>query len=140
MVEHARAAGVSGDPVIRQAIARLITMQRASAWTAERARVARALGAPPGAEGSIGKLAASTIAPGVSESARDDRWRERSVIGPDSPFGGIIAEILMSVPGQSIAGGTDEIQKNILAEKVLGLPGEIRVDRDVPFSQIRHRG
>ncbi len=140
VVEHARAAGVSGDPVIRQAIARLITMQRASAWTAERARVARALGAPPGAEGSIGKLAASTIARESAKVHAMIAGASALVIGPDSPFGGIIAEILMSVPGQSIAGGTDEIQKNILAEKVLGLPGEIRVDRNVPFSQIRHRG
>ena len=140
VIEHARAAGVSDDPVVRQAIARLITLQRTATWTAERARVARALGARPGAEGSVGKLAASNVA---RESARVHSMIAGAaalLTGPDSPFGGVIAEVLMSVPSQSIAGGTDEIQKNILAEKVLGLPTEIRVDKDVPFSQIKHRG
>ena len=140
VIEHARAAGVSANPVIRQAIARLLTLQRVSSWTAERARAARALGTPPGAEGSIGKLAASNIA---RESARVHAMIAGAagmLTGPDSPFGGVIAEVLMSVPAQSIAGGTDEIQKNILAEKVLGLPGEVRIDRDVPFSQIRRHG
>jgi alkylation response protein AidB-like acyl-CoA dehydrogenase len=140
VIEHARAAGVTGDPVIRQAVARLITMQRASEWTAERARAARAAGARPGAEGSIGKLAASNIA---RESAKVHSMIAAAgalITGPDSPLHGIIAEVLMSVPGQSIAGGTDEIQKNIVAEKMLGLPPEIRVDRDVPFSQVRGRG
>jgi alkylation response protein AidB-like acyl-CoA dehydrogenase len=140
VIEHARAAGVADDPVIRQAIARLLTMQRVSSWTAERARAARALGARPGAEGSIGKLAASNIA---RESARVHAMiagAKALLTGSDSALGGVIAEVLMSVPGQSIAGGTDEIQKNILAEKVLGLPGEVRVDKDIPFSQIKHRG
>jgi alkylation response protein AidB-like acyl-CoA dehydrogenase len=139
-VEHARAAGVASDPVVRQAIARLITLHRVSAWTAERARAARALGARPGAEGSIGKLAASNVA---RESARVHSLIAGAaglLTGPGATLDGVIAEVLMSVPAVSIAGGTDEIQKNILAEKVLGLPAEIRVDRDVPFSQIKGRG
>jgi alkylation response protein AidB-like acyl-CoA dehydrogenase len=139
-IEHARIAGVAGDPVIRQAIARLITLQRVSAWTAERAAVARARGARPGAEGSVGKLALSNLA---REAARVHSMIARAqglLTGPESPMGGTIAEVLLSVPAQSIAGGTDEIQKNIIAEKVLGLPPEVRIDKDIPFARIRARG
>jgi alkylation response protein AidB-like acyl-CoA dehydrogenase len=137
VIEHARMAGVHRDPLIRQAIARLITMQRVSQWTAERARAARASGRQPGAEGSIGKLAASNIAREAARVHAMIAAADGLLTGPSSRYDGVIAEVLVSVPAQSIAGGTDEIQKNILAERMLGLPAEPRQDKDVPFNRTR---
>jgi hypothetical protein len=56
--------------------------------------------------------------------------------GDDSPMDGVIAEILISTPATSIAGGTDEIQKNIISERVLKMPKEIRMDADRPFRDV----
>ncbi len=137
VVEHARQAGVSDDPVLRQEIARLLAVQNASRWTAERARAQRAAGRLPGAEGSIGKLAASAIARDAARVHSRIAGAAGLLSGPDAAFDGTIAEILLSVPAQSIAGGTDEIQRNILGERVLGLPREPAPDRDLPFNQTR---
>ncbi len=57
-------------------------------------------------------------------------------MGEDMPIAGIFEEALLYSPALRIAGGTDEIMRNIIAERVLGLPQDVRVDKDVPFREI----
>lgn len=135
-IDRARSRHVASDRIVRQELVALRSFQRASEWTAERAKMARALGRPPGSEGSIGKLA-------LSEVARTSNRVHSTIAGAQAmlrdggdPLDAVIAEVLVSTPAQSIAGGTDEIQRNIIGESVLGLPREPAVDRDVPFGRV----
>ena len=62
------------------------------------------------------------------------------VKGEDAPMDGRFQAMLLRSPATRIEGGSDEILRNIIAERVLGLPGDIRVDKDVPFNKIPTRG
>ena len=135
-IERAQAAGLSDDPLIRQDLADLYAFRKAAEWTAARARAARALGRKPGPEGSIGKLAGSEIG---RRSARIHAkvLNSRAMLAGSDPHGDeTIAEVLISTPAGSIAGGTDDIQRNILGESMLGLPREPGPGRDTPFRDI----
>jgi len=124
------------DPVIRQEIARVLIMAKTAEWTARRARAAQAQGKPQGPEGSLGKLAASNVARAASHVHTLITGADVLLTGPESPEQGVIAEIFVSVPAVSIAGGTDEIQRNIIAERVLGMDKEPRFDQG-PFRDVR---
>ena len=115
VLPRARATGAIVDPVVRQDIARLLMLNEAAQWTAERAKAAQREGRAQGPEGSLGKLAASVIARAASDVHTQISGAEALLAGADSPQDGTIAEILLSVPATSIAGGTDEIQRNIIA-------------------------
>jgi alkylation response protein AidB-like acyl-CoA dehydrogenase len=136
VIPRARETGKIDDPVVRQEIAKLLILARTAEWTARRARAAQQQGKPQGPEGSLGKLAASNVARAASRVHMMITGTDALLTGPDSPEHGTIAEIFVSVPAISIAGGTDEIQRNIISERVLGMDKEPRFDQG-PFRDVR---
>ncbi len=131
------AQGIGASAIDRQLVADVVARQRVATWNVERTRAARAAGRTPGPEGSVAKLAGSDIARRSSRAHGSMAGAAGMLTGPDSLRGGVIAEILVSVPGGSIAGGTDEIQHNIVGERALGLPREPSTDSQLPFREVR---
>ena len=136
VLRRARETGRADDPVVRQEIAKLLTLSKAAEWTALRARAAQMQGRPQGPEGSLGKLVSSHVARAAARVHTLLSGADAMLTGEDGAMRGLIAEILVSVPAGSIAGGTDEIQRNIISERVLGMPKEPRTDNDRPFRDV----
>lgn len=136
IMQRAKETGKINDPVVRQEIAKLMIMAKSAEWTARRARAAQEQGRPQGPEGSLGKLAASHVARAAARVHTSFGGQEAMLKGEDGVMDGLIAEILVSVPAVSIAGGTDEIQRNIISERVLRMPKEPRFDADMAFKDV----
>src|ERR1700674_4944475 len=136
IIERAKETGANRDAHVRQEIAKLMILAKSAEWTARRARAAQQQGRPQGPEGSLGKLAASNVARAAAHVHTLITGAEAMLTGSGSPREGIIAEILVSVPATSIAGGTDEIQRNIISERVLKMPRERTEDTDKPFKDV----
>ena len=131
----ARRLARTADPTTRQELAGLFTHLRLMQLNGGRTASNAKAGQTPGPEGSIGRLywtqSLTRIADVVSNLLG-------AALTADSGEWGTFAwtEHVTGAPGYRIAGGSQEIQRNIIGERVLGLPLEPRVDRDVPWSQI----
>jgi alkylation response protein AidB-like acyl-CoA dehydrogenase len=94
-------------------------------------------GRKPGPEVSVGKLAASALGRQARDISLSLLGAQGMLTGDDAIAGGAFAQMALSVQALSIAGGTDEIQRNLIGERVLGLPREPEVDHGVPFRELR---
>jgi alkylation response protein AidB-like acyl-CoA dehydrogenase len=133
----ADAAGTSADPVVRQGLARIHAMHEVARLNGARAQAAVRAGGRPGPEGSTGKLAAAYNMHAARDVALGAMGPHGMLMGDDTPLGGAVQMLALSAHAISIAGGTNEVQRNIIGERVLGLPKEPQVDRDVPFRDLR---
>ena len=121
----ARHLGRTSEPVVRQQLAHVYVGERLLSMLGQRARAAMEAGRPPGPEGSVGKLLWTQNMSRTSHMAS-------ALLGPrltaDTGEWGTFAwiEHVLGAPGYRIAGGSDEVQRNIIGERVLGLPREPR--------------
>ncbi|MEX2256333.1 MAG: acyl-CoA dehydrogenase family protein [Acidimicrobiia bacterium] len=129
--------GHSGDPLVRQRLAELYMLTEIGRMTSLRGKAARATGKGLGGEGNLAKLLMSRI-------IRISRDLGPAILGPEGMLtgesttgGGFVQEMTLFAPAPSIYGGTDEIQKNIIGERVLGLPKEPGPPKETPFRELR---
>jgi alkylation response protein AidB-like acyl-CoA dehydrogenase len=133
------------DPVLRDKLARFYIDFTVLGYINQRAAAQRKAG-NPGPEGSIAKLQLATLNQTAYELCidllgpdglvgYDYTFKRPDEAGIDAPLGSA-RKMFLRARANSIEGGTSEIMRNILGERILGLPGEPRVDRDVPWSQV----
>src|SRR4030088_278104 len=110
-------------------------------YTSHRAVSALSKGERPGPENSIGKLVAGSMLQDIAMYAMDLEGAAGVFTGDaEQEARGQFQQMLLGSASMRIAGGTDEILRNLIAERVRGLPGDIRVDKDVPFNKIPTKG
>ena len=132
----ARDHRVDDHAVVRQGIAGSFTRAQLARYTNIRVRTQTSRGLPPGPEVSIAKLAAAWNLKRNGELALAIEGADGMLRADDAPAGGAWQQSFLGAPAIRIAGGSDEIQRNVIGERVLGLPAEPRVDKTLPFRDL----
>jgi alkylation response protein AidB-like acyl-CoA dehydrogenase len=148
LIELAKGNGTIQDPTIRQDLMKLHTLGEIGRFNNLRLKAAKKAGQDIPGIGNISKLAMSEIMrssrdlglriigpAGMLHAYRDDQ-RESVESATGNPFGQMVTSIALWAQGPPIYGGTDQIQRNIIGERVLGLPKEPGDTKNVPFSDL----
>jgi alkylation response protein AidB-like acyl-CoA dehydrogenase len=136
MLELAREAGKLDDPVVRQDVAQVIAWRVLNKLNTQRAKAELAQGTSSSIM-SLGKLAMSRILHEEGRLRTELLGPESLLEGPDHPRAEDANFLSLNAYFTSIGGGTDQIQRNIIGERVLGLPKEPEIDRTIPFREVR---
>jgi acyl-CoA dehydrogenase len=136
LIALARARNLADNGVVRQRIADAYARTEVVRFLGMRARTALSRGSRPGPEGSVAKLASGFLAQRIADLALDIMGPAGALSGADTAEGSYWQLRRLQAPSLRIAGGTDEVQRNILGERVLGLPREPRADADTPFRDL----
>ena len=134
LIEECRRRGAIGDPRLRQRLMTLRILETCRSLVSMRTRAELKAGRTPGPGGSVGKLAWSELLAMYRDlsmevvGAAGAAWEHES--------GAVWARNALSTLQSSIAGGTSEIQRNIIGDRVLGLPRDISADKGIPFKDL----
>ena len=124
------------NAAVREKIADWYVRSAGLKYTTLRTMTALSRGQQPGPEASIAKIVVASKLQDLCAFAMELEGEAGVMTGSDAPMQGSFQSGWLGAPGLRIAGGTDEILRNIIAERVLGLPGDIRVDKDVAFNRV----
>ena len=142
LFDLARAVDTGAGPAIRdtdvrQKLADWYVQSRGLKYTKFRTYTALSRGQTPGPESSITKLVSATNLQNIASFGMDLQDMGGVMMDPEAvPAEALFQQALLYAPGLRIAGGTDEILRNIIAERVLGMPPDVRVDKELPFKDL----
>ena len=136
LIELAQKRGRNDDPLLRQALVDCWIRQQIQRYHGYRLQTALSKGVAPGPETSVMKLFAAEYLRRLGNASLMLLGPEGQLMADDAPAGTEWQARFLFAPAIRIAGGSNEVQRNIMGERVLGLPREPQVDRDVPFRDL----
>ena len=128
LIKLAKDTGRASDPTVRQNLARMYSLQQIGKYSSLRGKGGKAP--------NIAKLMMSDMLRLNREVGTQILGAETMLMGHDAAHGGAVQEMILFSPGPSIYGGTDQVQRNILGERVLGLPKEPDPNKGAPFKDV----